>query len=196
MEPKLPVTSTSRRMTASLLAPALALGLTLSLEASEAARQEPVAEKSSPAVNSAPKKKVSPSKKRTARRRAAARRSSFKRRMARMRVQPERVREIQQALKDAGYFEPEPHGKYDEVTKEAMRRYQADNGFPTTGLPEARTLMKLGLGPHPLPDDVDPLQIAAAQALAEPSEEAAAEEAAAVEESESESNGVVLSGDE
>jgi peptidoglycan hydrolase-like protein with peptidoglycan-binding domain len=109
-----------------------------------------------------------------------------------MRIQPERVREIQQALKDAGYFEPEPHGKYDEATQEAMRRYQADNGFPASGLPESRTLMKLGLGPRPLPDDVDPLKIVAARALSEPSEEAEAEEAAAAEESETESNGIAL----
>ena len=32
---------------------------------------------------------------------------------------------------------------------------QADHGFPVTGLPEAKSLMKLGLGPHPLPPDLD-----------------------------------------
>jgi hypothetical protein len=36
-----------------------------------------------------------------------------------------------------------------------MRRYQADRGFPVTGLPEAKSLMKLGLGPHALPEALD-----------------------------------------
>ncbi len=35
-----------------------------------------------------------------------------------------------------------------------MRHYQSNNGFTATGLPDAKSLMKLGLGPHPLPEDV------------------------------------------
>jgi hypothetical protein len=85
-----------------------------------------------------------------ARRAAAARR-----RRALMRPQPERIQEIQQALVQAGYLKEESDGRWDDQTREAMRRYQADHGFPTTGLPEAKSLMKLGLGPHPLPGDVD-----------------------------------------
>ena len=77
-------------------------------------------------------------------------------------MQPERVREIQQGLIDAGYLHQESTGKWDSATREAMLRYQTDHGFPATGLPEAKTLMKLGLGPHPLPADADP----AAQARA------------------------------
>jgi hypothetical protein len=38
-----------------------------------------------------------------------------------------------------------------------MKRYQQANGFNATGLPDAKSLMKMGLGPHPLPQDVDPL---------------------------------------
>jgi peptidoglycan hydrolase-like protein with peptidoglycan-binding domain len=72
-----------------------------------------------------------------------------------MRPEPERIQEIQQALAKAGYLSEEPNGRWDEQTREAMRRYQADHGFPVTGLPEAKSLMKLGLGPHPLPPDVD-----------------------------------------
>jgi len=37
-----------------------------------------------------------------------------------------------------------------------MLSYQKDHGFPATGLPEAKSLMKLGLGPHPLPPELDP----------------------------------------
>jgi peptidoglycan hydrolase-like protein with peptidoglycan-binding domain len=73
-----------------------------------------------------------------------------------MRPAPERIEEIQQALSQAGYLKAPPNGRWDDQTREAMRRYQADHGFPTTGLPEAKSLMKLGLGPHPLPAEVDP----------------------------------------
>ena len=82
------------------------------------------------------------------------RRISHKRRLAQLRLQPERVEEIQRALEKVGYLNEAPTGKWDEATRDAMHRYQADNGFPITGLPEAKSLMKLGLGPHPLPEDV------------------------------------------
>jgi hypothetical protein len=38
-----------------------------------------------------------------------------------------------------------------------MKEYQRANGFDCTGLPDAKSLMKMGLGPHPLPLDVDPM---------------------------------------
>ena len=94
-----------------------------------------------------------PSKRST---RSRRRRSSFRTRIARMKLQPERVTEIQQSLIDAGYLHQETTGKWDSATRDAMVRYQTDNGFPATGLPEAKSLMKLGLGPHALPADVDP----------------------------------------
>lgn len=76
-------------------------------------------------------------------------------RLARLHLAPERVEEIQRALAQAGYLEGEPGGQWDTRTREAMRRFQVDHGFPATGLPEAKSLMKLGLGPHPLPADLD-----------------------------------------
>jgi hypothetical protein len=87
---------------------------------------------------------------------ARARRAAEARRRARMRPAPERIEEIQQALAQAGYLKAQPNGRWDDQTREAMRRYQADHGFPATGLPEAKSLMKLGLGPHPLPAELDP----------------------------------------
>ena len=95
---------------------------------------------------------------RSARRRVsskARRAAAERRRRARMRPAPERIQEIQRALVQAGYSKEEPNGRWDEQTREAMRRYQADHGFPVTGLPEAKSLMKLGLGPHPLPADLE-----------------------------------------
>jgi hypothetical protein len=86
---------------------------------------------------------------------AKARQAAARRRRAQLRPEPERIQEIQQALVQAGYLNAEPNGRWDDQTREAMRRYQADHGFPVTGLPEAKSLMKLGLGPHPLPADLD-----------------------------------------
>lgn len=63
--------------------------------------------------------------------------------------------EIQRALVQAGYLKEDPNGKWDESTRDAMRRFQGDHAFPVTGLPEAKSLMKLGLGPHPLPKDLE-----------------------------------------
>ncbi len=58
-----------------------------------------------------------------------------------------RAREIQQALIRAGYLEGEPSGTWDQRTREAMTRYQNDNGWQTKIIPDSRALIKLGLGP-------------------------------------------------
>jgi len=76
-------------------------------------------------------------------------------RLARLRLQPERVQEIQQALIREGYLQGDANGQWDAHTHDAMLRYQTDHGFPATGLPEAKALMKLGLGSHPLPPELD-----------------------------------------
>jgi peptidoglycan hydrolase-like protein with peptidoglycan-binding domain len=104
-----------------------------------------------PAVKGDSQKKVS------LRSRRRSRRASYRYRLARLRLEPQRVEQIQRALIQAGYLNQEPTGRWDDPTRNAMRRYQADHGFPTTGLPEAKSLMKLGLGPHPLPEDCDPM---------------------------------------
>ncbi|MBK7996666.1 MAG: peptidoglycan-binding protein [Blastocatellia bacterium] len=60
-------------------------------------------------------------------------------------IPPERVREIQIALKREGYFADEPSGQYDKTTVEAMTKYQQDHNFRKTGYPTAESLQKLGL---------------------------------------------------
>ena len=98
--------------------------------------------------------------------RAFARRRALTHRQLRARVhlESDRVGEIQQALVKAGYLDEEPTGRWDDSTRSAMKRYQSDHGFLATGLPEAKSLMKLGLGPHPLPPDLDPTVTARANA--------------------------------
>src|SRR5579875_1648329 len=85
------------------------------------------------------------------RRRASSRRSRS------LEIPRERAEQIQEALIQAGDLHEQPTGRWDEQTREAMKRYQQANGFNATGLPDAKSLMKMGLGPHPLPQDVDPL---------------------------------------
>lgn len=60
-------------------------------------------------------------------------------------IPPDRVREIQIALKREGYFADEPSGQYDKTTVEAMTKYQQDHNFRRTGYPTAESLQKLGL---------------------------------------------------
>jgi peptidoglycan hydrolase-like protein with peptidoglycan-binding domain len=83
---------------------------------------------------------------------------SGRQRLARLRLEPGRTTEIQQALIREGYLQGDPNGVWDTRTRAAMLHYQTDHGFPPSGLPEAKSLMKLGLGPHPLPPELDPSQ--------------------------------------
>ena len=62
-------------------------------------------------------------------------------------IAPDRVTEIQQALIRAHYLSGEANGLWDERTRAAMQKYQADQGWQTKLTPDARALKKLGLGP-------------------------------------------------
>jgi peptidoglycan hydrolase-like protein with peptidoglycan-binding domain len=86
-----------------------------------------------------------------------SRRLTATRRYRHVRIQPARVREIQKALVKTGFLHDEPDGVWGSSTSDAMKQYQKQNGFTPTGLPEAKPLMLLGLGPHPLPPGLGPL---------------------------------------
>jgi peptidoglycan hydrolase-like protein with peptidoglycan-binding domain len=117
-------------------------------------------------------RKHSTSKKATTRKTIAGRRGKGRKakpgrstaytRLARMQMDPARVQSIQRALMSAGAFHGAPTGRWDSETRDAMARYQAANGFGVTGLPDAKSLMKLGLGPHPLPAELSKTPAAAA----------------------------------
>ncbi|HEX3819106.1 MAG TPA: peptidoglycan-binding domain-containing protein [Candidatus Sulfotelmatobacter sp.] len=62
-------------------------------------------------------------------------------------IDPQRAQEIQQALVRDHYLTGEPTGTWDSASEEAMRRYQADNGWQNKTVPDSRALIKLGLGP-------------------------------------------------
>lgn len=60
-------------------------------------------------------------------------------------IPSERVSEIQNALIKAGYLASPASGQYDDATIQAMKQFQAANGFPQTGSPSAPSLKKLGV---------------------------------------------------
>jgi hypothetical protein len=62
-------------------------------------------------------------------------------------ISEERTRDIQSALIREHYLIGEPTGKMDQSTKEALTKFQADNGWQTKITPDSRALIKLGLGP-------------------------------------------------
>jgi hypothetical protein len=62
-------------------------------------------------------------------------------------VDGRRTEQIQQALIQSHYLDGEPSGAWDTKTQEALRRYQAANGWQSKVVPDSRALIKLGLGP-------------------------------------------------
>ncbi len=63
-------------------------------------------------------------------------------------VDTHRTQQIQQALISSHYLDGEPSGAWDTKTQEALRRYQAANGWQSKVVPDSRALIKLGLGPN------------------------------------------------
>jgi hypothetical protein len=62
-------------------------------------------------------------------------------------IDGQRARQIQEALIREHYMDGEPTGNWDQQTREALVRYQGDNGWQTKVVPDSRALIKLGLGP-------------------------------------------------
>ena len=62
-------------------------------------------------------------------------------------IDGERCRDIQEALVREHYLSGKPSGKWDDSTQQAMRRYQADQGWQNKSVPDSRALIRLGLGP-------------------------------------------------
>ena len=62
-------------------------------------------------------------------------------------IDTDRATQIQQALIREHYMTGTPSGQWDDATKAAMTKFQADNGWQTKLTPDSRALIKLGLGP-------------------------------------------------
>ena len=63
-------------------------------------------------------------------------------------IDPDRTREIQQALIQRNYLTGTASGEWDDTTEAAMQKFQSDNGWQTKLMPDSRALIKLGLGPN------------------------------------------------
>jgi hypothetical protein len=62
-------------------------------------------------------------------------------------IDAQRTLEIQEALIREHYLTGKPSGVWNDATQQAMQRYQADNNWQSKTTPDARALIKLGLGP-------------------------------------------------
>lgn len=63
-------------------------------------------------------------------------------------IDPDRAREIQQALVREHYLNADQAaGGWNQASEEAMRKFQADHGWQSKTVPDSRALITLGLGP-------------------------------------------------
>ena len=62
-----------------------------------------------------------------------------------LKIDESRALQIQQALKQRGFYTGELTGVYDQATVEAMRSFQTQEKIPATGYPTAHALKRLGL---------------------------------------------------
>ena len=99
-------------------------------------------------------------------RRSTKRHGAWKRR-GQQAIDEQRAREIQAALVQQKYLDGEPTGKWDQRTKDAMTRFQADHGWQTKVTPDSRALIVLGLGPRH-ENVLNPESLAAMPAIAMP----------------------------
>jgi len=76
-----------------------------------------------------------------------SRKSVSSRKRGQQKIDPQRARQIQEALIREHYLSGKPSGVWDSTSEAAMQKYQADNGWQSKTTPDARALIKMGLGP-------------------------------------------------
>jgi hypothetical protein len=76
-----------------------------------------------------------------------SRKSANWKRRGQQKIDPQRAREIQEALIREHYMSGSATGKWDDASQKAMEKFQADNGWQSKMVPDSRALIKLGLGP-------------------------------------------------
>jgi len=77
----------------------------------------------------------------------SSRRKKSSRVRGQQKIDSERAEAIQEALIREHYLTGDPTGSWNQASEDAMRRYQADNGWQSKTVPDSRALIKLGLGP-------------------------------------------------
>ncbi len=68
-------------------------------------------------------------------------------RRGQQKIDPQRARDIQEALIREHYLTGKASGVWDDTSQKAMQKYQADQGWQSKTTPDSRALIKLGLGP-------------------------------------------------
>jgi hypothetical protein len=68
-------------------------------------------------------------------------------RRGQQKIDPQRAHQIQEALIREHYLDGKASGVWDDTSQKAMQKYQADHGWQSKTTPDARALIKLGLGP-------------------------------------------------
>lgn len=76
-----------------------------------------------------------------------SRRKKSARTRGQQKIDSERATAIQEALIREHYLSGEAKGTWNQASEDAMRKYQADNGWQSKTVPDSRALIKLGLGP-------------------------------------------------
>jgi len=104
------------------------------------------AQTSTPASPQAPPQTSSPRTSKSHKSRKSKRTASSRKR-GQQKIDPQRARQIQEALIREHYLEGKPSGVWDNTTQAAMQKYQADNGWQSKTTPDSRALIKMGLGP-------------------------------------------------
>ncbi len=129
----------------------LAFGQTTSPSGKSASTHKPVASRSKTktAASTHQATKSSSARSRTASTRTTSHKGKRSKKVkGQQKIDGERTHQIQEALIRQHYMTGEPTGKWDASTEEALRRFQADNGWQNKTVPDSRALIKLGLGPN------------------------------------------------
>ena len=134
-----------RRWAAAILCPVLGLAV----QSSAAAADTPTNNSASSSPAHSVSVKHSKHKSSTAKHSSKGKhsRSKTKGRRGQQAIDSPRAREIQEALIQQHYMAGEPSGQWDDATQNAMKRYQAAQGWQAKTVPDSRALIKLGLGP-------------------------------------------------
>jgi len=77
----------------------------------------------------------------------SAKKSKKRRPRGQQAIDGSRAREIQEALVREHYMTGKPSGTWDSATQDALRRFQAAQGWQSKTVPDSRALIRLGLGP-------------------------------------------------
>jgi hypothetical protein len=78
------------------------------------------------------------------------------RRWAQQQPTPERLKEIQQALAERGYFRGDPNGTWGPESIDSLKRFQRDQSLVEDGKIGSLSLIALGLGPRRAAPDPAP----------------------------------------